>query len=145
MKHTGLLPQGKNDVHSAFIAGLASDEAILSVADELCTWIEDINCPVAQQLMMVFALKFDVLKDTIVKYLNSASVEHYGIKDSMLFSYYFMSKKDRTKWKYCISALERIAKRPFENERSQGLDTYANDILRELTELTKQELQELGD
>lgn len=132
MKHVGLIPQDAEDVRAAYLVALAPEEAVLSVADELVESLSDINCKVAQQMVIAVALRFDTFKDVMLKYFASKDEAHYGIKDSLLFTYFFTPPRERAKWAYLKEAIERIAHEPYAFEKKDGLDTFAVEVLDDL-------------
>ena len=123
----GLVPKDKFDTSSVERLTTLPDEEFDVLAPKLLMWIQDINWPVAPQMVKVLSSHQDVTEKYLPEILRPDQGDaewKVNVIRFLLPEFSSALKEEFTEWQ-----IERIATKPTASERSEEADEAANEYL----------------
>jgi hypothetical protein len=122
-----LIPRDKFDIESVERIKNADIESIEPVLSQIFEWVEDINWPVARELVKVL-VKFD---DLIIPYLKDLIQRPDGLREYSVY-YHMMPLLNERQLLLLRDELERVANSPSRFEKEEEYDEIALQYLQKL-------------
>ena len=119
-----IIPIDKCDVDSIKKLQACSDKEVLPYTEELLTWVQDVNWPVAAPICMRLSMLGEKITEPIVSILNSNdSIWKYNVITQIITKF-----REPIPDKI-IELLIRIINSPSEDEKQEEVDLVAKDIM----------------
>ena len=119
-----IIPIDKCDFDSIKKLQACSDKEVLPYTEELLTWIQDVNWPVAAPICMRLSMLGEKITEPIVSILNSNdSIWKYNVITQIITKF-----REPIPDKI-IELLIRIINSPSEDEKQEEVDLVAKDIM----------------
>lgn len=120
MKRTNLIPRNKFDIKTVKKLEKHTSEEIKCILPELFAWIEDINWPVAKELVKVLP----EFNEEIIPYVKEILQNPDGLREYSIY-YFMLSEFNNRQLELLSDELQRIAYKPTDFEQQEGYDKIA--------------------
>jgi hypothetical protein len=117
MKRTDLIPIDKFDIKKVKELKKLSDEEIQPILPELFAWIEDINWPVAKELVKVLP----IFNEAILPYVKDLWQNPDGLREYSIY-YCMLPRLNIRQLELLSNELQRIAYKPTDFEQQEEYD-----------------------
>lgn len=126
-KSTSLIPEDKFDLAAVDRIKNTDKESIAPVIGQIFEWVEDINWPVAQELVKILP-QFDEL---IIPYIKDRLRNPHDLREYTVY-YFILPLLSEKQLHLLKSELERVAIYPTQFEQEEGYDKVAQEHLNRL-------------
>jgi hypothetical protein len=121
------IPKDKFDHETVDVLKNADKESVLPYLEELFKWVEDMNWPIAQELVTIL-VKFE---DEIIPYVKYFMNNPDGGRDYTAYLH-IMPKLSHDQLMLIKEDLERVVNAPTEYEKQEEYDILAREYLDKL-------------
>lgn len=121
-----LIPKNKYDISAVSELKKLSDIEIESIIPELLVWIQDMNWPIAEDIVEVLSVHGKVTEPYILNILKSDQKDE--IWKFNIITYLLKKNKSFSENTSIMSEVERIAVLPTKGEQLEFVDTAAKYI-----------------